>query len=100
VLLKTLIDGAVLIILSRLGGRALLGVLIPHALCLCVAIAIASLVDSRLMLAGTALVLVAANLALSLALSAELRDFVRKLSERAGLGRRIGPRTEPLDAEM
>ncbi|SEA82641.1 flippase [Paraburkholderia sartisoli] len=99
VLLKTLIDGALLIILSRLGGRALLGVLVPHALCLCMAIAIASVVDSRLMLAGAALVLVAVNLALSLALSAELRDFVHKFLERAGLGRRITPRTEPLDAE-
>ncbi|HEY1998030.1 flippase [Paraburkholderia sp.] len=96
VLVKTLIDGALLIVLSRLGSRALLAVLAPHAVCLGAALAIASRASSYVTLASAAIVLVALNLAMSFALSAPLRAFVRRQSVRTGWGRRIWSHVDPL----
>jgi O-antigen/teichoic acid export membrane protein len=96
VLGKTLIDGALLVVLSRLGSRTLLGVLVPHAVCLCAALAVASTVDGVLGLACASVALVVANLVMSFALSAQLRLFVRQLSARTGWGRRLWPHSDPL----
>ena len=96
VLVKTLIDGALLIVLSRLGSRALLAVLAPHAVCLGAALVIASRSSSYVTLASAAILLVTLNLTMSFALSAPLRAFVRRQSVRTVCGRRIWSHVDPL----
>lgn len=96
VLVRTLIDGVLLAVLSRLGCRVLLGVLAPHAACLCVAMAVACLIGSQWTVAWLGFALVAGNLALSFILSAQLRAVAWQVSARTGLGRRLWPQRGPL----
>ncbi|WP_164707833.1 oligosaccharide flippase family protein [Paraburkholderia phosphatilytica] len=79
VLCRSLVDGALLVRSAKLGGRTLLGVLLPHAACLGVAMLLADALSGFLELAAAALVMAAVNLGITLALSAPLRAFVREL---------------------
>ncbi len=96
VLARSLLDGFLLIVLSRIGGRALAGVLLPHAACLCVALAVAGTVSGLAWLVCATALLVAANLAVSVALSGELRGYLWHLWARAGWSRRGWPQGGPL----
>lgn len=95
-LCKSLIDAAMLIRLSRIGGRMLLTTLWPHAACLGAAFVVVWLASGPLtLLAGTAL-LVAGNLGLSVAMSAPLRAFLRESWLRSRARRRArAPANQP-----
>jgi len=96
VLARSVIDGVLLAKLSRLGCRLLASVLMPHALFLSVAFAVSCLIDNAWVVAGLGVALAAANLAVSFAMSAQLRAIVWQLAQRTGIGRRLRAHGDPL----